>query len=378
VASKQDRELRLQHEATVLDYLQTRGQEIADGDIARRNRSVATVLGREQLFLEQLRTALQDVFEEKLASPVVKAVRGSTKVKTLRILNLISSDTHYGSNLDPREVGHKYGPTEEARRTAHIMRQVAGYKRDHRDVTELYWHILGDMIQGQLHDMRDGAPLAEQVAACIRILIQAMRYLAVEFPRGVTIFCTPGNHGRNTARHRERATNQKWDSIETMIYVALKEAAAFLPNVKVVLDYQPEYYWNAFGSVGLGTHGDTVIQPGYPGKSINVEGISRQVDKINNARVMKQETPLSMVIVGHVHTGSMTHLPGGTIAITNGCLIPPDAYAKSIGIFETACGQWMWESVPGHPVGDARFITVNSVVDQDKSLDAIIKPFTRL
>jgi hypothetical protein len=205
-----------------------------------------------------------------------------------------------------------------------------------------------------------------------------MRYLAVEFPRGVTIFCTPGNHGRNTARHRERATNQKWDSIETMIYVALKEAAAFLPNVKVVLDYQPEYYWNAFGSVGLGTHGDTVIQPGYPGKSINVEGISRQVDKINNARVMKQETPLSMVIVGHVHTGSMTHLPGGTIAITNGCLIPPDAYAKSIGIFETACGQWMWESVPGHPVGDARFITVNSVVDQDKSLDAIIKPFTRL
>jgi hypothetical protein len=376
VASKAERELRLQNEAQVLDYLSQRAQEISDGDAVRRSRSVATVVGREQLFLDQLSSALAEVFEAKLASPVVKTVR--SRAKTARIVNLALSDTHYGSNLDPREVKHKYGPVEEARRTAHIMRQVANYKRDHRDVTELYWHVLGDMIQGQLHDMRDGAPLAEQVAACMRILIQAMRYLSVEFPKGVTIFCTPGNHGRNTARHRDRATNQKWDSIETMIYVALKEAAAFLPNVKVVLDYAPEYYWDAFGAVGLGTHGDTVIQPGYPGKSINVEGISRQVDKINNSRVKKGDKPLSVVVVGHVHVGSMTHLPGGTVAMTNGCLIPPDPYAKSIGIFDTANGQWMWESVPGHAVGDARFITVDHEVDQDETLDTIIKPFVGL
>lgn len=376
MASKADRELKLQNEAAVLEYLQTRAEEQTNSEKTRRNRSVTTVVGREVLFLDLLQNALQDVFSEKLAVPAVKVLK--PRGKTARILNLALSDTHYGSNLDPREVKHKYGPVEEARRTAHIVRQVASYKRHHRDTTELYWHVLGDMIQGQLHDMRDGAPLAEQVAACIRILIQAMRYLAVEFPRGVTVFCTPGNHGRNTARHRERATNQKWDSIETMIYVAMKEAAAFLPNVKVVLDYAPEYYWDAFGSVGLGTHGDTVIQPGYPGKSINVEGISRQVDKINNARIRKGEKPLSVVVVGHVHIGSMTHLPGGTVIITNSCLIPPDPYAKSIGIFDTANGQWMWESVAGHPVGDARFITVNSDVDADESLDAIIKPFAGL
>jgi hypothetical protein len=74
----------------------------------------------------------------------------------------------------------------------------------------------------------------------------------------------------------------------------------------------------------------------------------------------------------------MTHLPGGTIVITNGCLLPPDAYAESIGIFDTACGQWMFESVAGHMVGDARFITVGEHNDKDASLDDIIAPFQGL
>jgi hypothetical protein len=376
MASREEREERQRKEAEVLDFLVERAAATKQSEVLRKNRSIAAVAGREELFQQQLEESMRAVFKTKLASPKLKLTK--TKGKTQRYLNLVLSDLHYGSNLDPREVGHKYGPVEEARRTAHIVKQAALYKLDHRDETELLVHLLGDIIQGQLHDMRDGAPLAEQVAAAMRILIQALRFLAVQFPKGVTVYCTPGNHGRNTARHRERATNQKWDAIETMIYSALKEAAAFMPNVKVVLDYQPEYYWDAFGSVGLGTHGDTVIQPGYPGKSINVEGISRQVDKINNARVMKGEKPLSLVIVGHVHVGSMTHLPGGTVAITNGCLIPPDAYAKSIGIFETANGQWLFESTPGHAVGDARFITVDHNVDADESLDAIVAPFTGL
>ncbi len=380
MAPKSDSELRKKNEAATLAYLQQRGQETDEADKLRKNRSVTAVAGRERLFQDQLLESLREVFKAELASPKVKLFKTQKeqKLKTSRYLNLILSDLHYGSNLDPREVGHRYGPVEEARRTAHVVQQAALYKQDHRNETELNVHIIGDIIQGQLHDMRDGAPLAEQVAAAMRILVQALRFLSEQFPKGVNVYCTPGNHGRNTARHRERATNQKWDAIETMIYSSLKEVSAFLPNVTVKIHYSPEYYWDSFGQVGLGTHGDTVIQPGFPNRSINVEGISRQCDKINNSRVMKGLKPLSVVIVGHVHTGSMTHLAGGTVAITNGCLIPPDAYAKSIGIFETACGQWLFESVPGYVVGDARFINVDETVDKNKALDAIIKPFLGL
>lgn len=369
------RELKKKNEAGVVEYLLEKSREVLDSDTTRKNRTITTTIGRERLFMEQLQEALEGAFKNKL--PVPKALikqRGKAK----RILNVMISDTHYGSNLDPREVQHAYGATEEARRTAAICKQVAEYKQQHRSETELYVHLLGDLIQGQLHDMRDGLPLTEQVAAAMNILIQAIRFLAVQFPRGVTVFCTPGNHGRNTARHRERATNQKWDSIETMIYVALKQATSNLPNVKVILTYEPKYDFNAFDALGFGTHGDTVINPGYPGRSIDVGGLKKQINDINNARASKGKKPYKLFIMGHVHVGSMTHLPGDVVVMTNGCLLPPDAYATSIGIFETACGQWLWESVSGHIVGDARFIQVGEQNDRDADLDKIIVPFAGL
>jgi hypothetical protein len=74
----------------------------------------------------------------------------------------------------------------------------------------------------------------------------------------------------------------------------------------------------------------------------------------------------------------MVHLPGGATIITNGCLIPPDAYANSINITDTECGQWLWESVPGFIVGDSRYIKVNQKHDQMSSLDQIIHPYRGL
>jgi hypothetical protein len=362
-------------ESDVVEYLRERAREMDNGDTAYKNRKTVVSASRESLFLQQFQDAIKSVFDTKLANP--KAAKlAKSKNKTERILNLIISDTHYGSALDPREVGHRYGSLEEARRTAAICRTVAQYKEHYRNETELYVHVLGDIIQGQLHDMRDGLPLAEQVASAIRILAQAMRFFSVQFPRGVTFFCTPGNHGRNKARHHDRAVNQRHDSIETMVFLALKEVAAFLPNVKVQIGYEPKYDFELFDNIGFATHGDSVISPGYPGKSINVGSLKTQINDINNARTVNGKEPYRLFIMGHVHIGTMTHLPGGAVVITNGCLIPPDAYANSIGIFETACGQWMWESVKGHMIGDARFIEVGFDTDKDSSLDSIIKPFT--
>lgn len=373
-----DRAKARKDEAAVVDFLQRRAAEVSDSDAVRKNRSIANTVGREVLFAQHLRAALRGTFlNTPLANPArvrLEKPRG----KATRILNLVISDTHYGSSLDPRETGNKYGPVEEARRTAHIVKQAATYKRDHRAETVLYLHLLGDLIQGQLHDQRDGLPLAEQVAACVRILVQAVRFLGAQFPRGVKVFCTPGNHGRNTGRHRDRAVLQKWDSIETMIYVALKEAAAFMPNVEVALGYEPKYDFELAGAMAMGTHGDTVLNPGYPNRTIDVANLKKQVNDINNARVTRGQDPYRLFIMGHVHVGSMTHLPGGVTIMTNGCLIPPDPYAQSIGIFDTSCGQWMFESVEGHPVGDARFITVDREQDEDESLDEIIKPFKGL
>jgi len=144
----------------------------------------------------------------------------------------------------------------------------------------------------------------------------------------------------------------------------------------VEIPLTPYYTYEAFDQLGFVTHGDTVLQPGYPNKSINVSGITQQINSINAAAGRSGGREFSLFAVGHVHVGSLTHLPGGAVFMSNGCLVPPDAYAVSIGILETACGQWVWESVPGHIVGDARFVTVDERTDKDEKLDQIIKPFS--
>lgn len=355
-----------------MDFLREVGDEVGVKEKQRKARVVTAAAGRENLFLRQLTESMVKVFAKPLANANVKTPKAKGKVR--RSLNLIVSDTHFGSNLDPREVGHKYGPTEEARRIAAVFQQMVSYKTDHRDETVAHVHGIGDLFQGRLHDMRDGAPLADQCAATIRYLVQGLRYLAANF-REVVVDCTPGNHGRFKERHADRAVTQKWDSLETVVYVAVKEAMASVPNVKVRIYYSPEYYWEEFGHVGMGTHGDTVLEVGYPNKSINVESVSTKVDKINIARVTEGKKPLAVVVTGHVHTGTTTNLPGGTVLFTNSCLLPPDPYAKSKGFFSTACGQWLFESTEAHAVGDTRFIKVDKTTDEDASLDKIVSAY---
>lgn len=372
MATKAEREKERVRMKQALDYLMDRSQQIVDQDRSRKARVATTAAARDQLFLDQFVSSLKVLFKDKIVSPKYEPKK---RGKTSRILNVVLSDTHYGSRLDAQEVGRAYGAVEEARRTAAVCKQVADYKRQYRDETELYVHLLGDMIQGQLHDPRDGAPLAEQVATATRVLVQAISFLAAQFPKGVTVFCTTGNHGRNTARHRERGVQQKFDSIETMIYIALKEAMRGHQNVRVEIPKTPYYTFRCFDKIGFATHGDTVLTPGFPGKAIQVESVTKQINSINAAAARDNGEEYSLFMVGHVHTGSITHLPGA-VFMSNGCLIPPDAYALSVGYFDTACGQQMFESVEGHIVGDSRFILVSEHDDVDESLDAIIQPYT--
>ena len=326
---------------------------------------------RETIFLEDFEKICSRVFKDKVVPH--KNNLSKSRSPTKRVLNLLLSDLHYRALLDGNEVPIAYGPVEEARRTAAVVLQTANYKRQYRKETALNVHLIGDIIQGQLHDPRDGAPLIEQFASAVYLLSQALNYLASEFPE-VTVYCTPGNHGRNTTRHKERATNQKFDSFETMIYYSLKIAMSKVKNVQFVIPYSPYYTCKIFDKQAFITHGDTVFNPGYPGKTIDVGSIRKQINEWNAASEQKSD----LFVVGHVHVGSVVHLPNGTVFISNGCLIPSDAYAISIGIPRTACGQWIWESVEGHIVGDHRFVIVDETTDKNESLDSLIKPFISL
>jgi hypothetical protein len=358
-------------DAEILASLSRRAAEVEERDSLSRGRSLSLTLARDENFLQQLTVAVAKVSKDKLVVPRYQARK---KAKTQRVLNLLWSDLHFHSLLDAREVPIGFGPVEEARRLAALATQAADYKRDHRDETTLVVNLAGDIIQGLLgHDPRDGAPLAEQFAAALYLLKQALGFLAAEF-KFVEVHCVPGNHGRNIARHQGRATHQKWDSIENMLYSALKTAFMDVPNVRFNIPYRPFAIYDVFGKKTLVTHGDTVIKPGNPASSIDVKSVLAQINAFNAPR--RDSEKVDLVAVGHVHTACLVHLPGGVIFMSNGAMVPVDPFAQSVGVFDTTCGQQMWESVPGRVVGDSRFVVLDETIDRDKSFDKIVKPFS--
>ncbi len=360
---------RRERENQVADFLMEYAAYNNTNGQVLRNRRATMVAANNQLFLEEYEKVCSKIFKSRIV-PKKYSLKPDRKPKA-RIVNLALSDLHYGAMLDASELPLSYGPVEEARRTSAVVLQAADYKRQYRNESKLYIHILGDIIQGQLHDPRDGAPLAAQMGAALYYLVQAVTFLASVYPE-VEVFTTPGNHGRNKARHPERAVVQKWDSMETTIYIGLRNAVAHLPNVTVHVEKTPYYIAQAFDQRGFYTHGDTVLEVGFPDRGIDT---AKAKAKINAMIVSGINAQLFMT--GHVHTGSLVPLNNGVKLMTNGCLIPTDHYALSKGIISTTCVQWIWESVPGHIVGDVRDVEVNENTDKDASLD-VIKPYLGL
>lgn len=314
----------------------------------------------------------EKVFKGKIAKTKVP----KTKKPTSRILNLVLSDLHFGADVSKEETGVlDYKISQEARRLAHIVKETVEYKKQHRDETELRLILLGDIIQNQLHDARDAAPLAEQFCRAVHLLSQAVGYLSQHFKK-VVVECQSGNHGRLTTRHHNRAVNQKWDSIETMIYYAVKNACSNVTNVVFNIPKTPYSIYSVFDQKIMLTHGDTVLKISYPGHSVNIKALENQVNKLNASLNDKDE--IKVVVAGHVHFATTSYLANGGVLITNSSLIPVDEYAVSLGSLESNTGQMLFESVPGFAMGDSRFIRVGKEQDEDETLENIIKPWPGL
>ena len=326
-------------ERHVRDHLLEKVSELKVFNRGNIDKRVAVATARDLLVVDELQKSLAKVFKKGWACPQKysgKRLHSPTK----RIVNILLSDLHFGSHLLTEECPLEYNIVQESRRLGRVVTQVADYKRQYRNESKLIIHLLGDIIQGQLHDARDGEPLAIQFAAAVHYLTQTVMFLASQFP-SIEVYCQTGNHGRNMSRHPERAVNGKYDSIESMAYTAVRLAVfnSGITNCKFYIPKTPYCTIDLFDAKMFTTHGDGVLKPGNPGRSINIAGLAQQVSKWNTARNIGG--PFSVFAVGHVHSGSLTMLPGNVTMITNGCLVPPDAFSLSIGNPNNTCGRWL-------------------------------------
>lgn len=321
--------------------------------------------------LEYLAEFSKTVFKGRVIPSTTKKVMKNID----RVHTLVLSDLHFGSDLKGDETGASdFNAIEESRRFAVVIKEAALYKEQYRNSTKLKILLLGDVIENQLHDARTGATIAEQCARAIHLLLQGITYLAGKYGV-VEVECATGNHGRNTQRHSKRAIHQKFDSLETIIYYAIKEACCYLNNVTINIPKTPMGFYEVFGKKIAYTHGDSIIKTGNPGAKLDIRALENQVNKINAA--LKDKDEYSLFIYGHTHVAHVVYLSSGAILLGNGSLPPPDHFAVSLGIYESNNIQWIFESVEGFPLGDLRGLSITKNYDTDPSLDAIIKPWTK-
>jgi|GEM_PF-5299111 hypothetical protein len=328
-------------------------------------------LRRQVALGEYQLSALADL-ATKFQPVLVKPYVPKHKESLARAVVVEESDWHIGANLNPEEGCEKFGPLEEARAVAKLTEAIISYKKDHRDQSRLILALVGDFIENFLHGVAQSEFIPIQVIRVTDLLSQHIQHCAMNYPQ-VDIYCAPGNHDRDILVHPKRAVRMKSRaSWATCIYGNLQNMFKNVPNVKFHITEKPWLEFELFGTRYYGGHGDNFLTMPNPGKSLDTRSIYHQILKINNAESQKGLKPYRVYMTGHIHTGGVLFIDDGCRLITNAPLIPPDMFAKSVGIHSAVRGQMMFEATPEYPVGDIRLIDVRGS-ESDSKLDSIIK-----
>lgn len=337
--------------------------------------------GEELFFRNELIASLKETIKNQPITFHKPTKQKKKKTKKSRTIVAKISDTHFGANISEEEMNgvNAFNWIIASRRLATFCEQIANYKIQYRENTDLVIQLNGDIIAGQIHNQEWFVDLlTDQFAGTLHILGQAISYLATHFDN-IKVVCTPGNHGRNVGKaDKGRATTHKWDSYENMIYIALREMMhrEWSSGIEFIIPESPFALYQIQGHWCLQTHGDTVINVGNPGKNISMSSISEQVNKFNASDMLKPGNKVDILCVGHVHVPTAQLLDNGCMAMINGCLSGTDPFAQSIGIFSSNPTQFMFETTKEHAVGDMRMIQVKEA-DNKSYLDKIIKPYVR-
>jgi hypothetical protein len=355
------------------------------------NLEVVRATANRKQYVEKLRRELGDweYHEKRLAAmfnealrlqPVQVIARKPYKEKKTRqfqrMTHALVSDTHFGLFIDPLEVEHNnYTWETAARRFGLFVDAIASFKKDHRsECGGLILNFAGDICQGQLHPEEHNADLLTwQIVGATRYIVQAIDYLLDFYPK-ITVPVTTDNHMRivNHVKGKERARAQKFDSYNSIMFSGVQFAFRNEPRVQFIIPRTPYTRYRVFNRMHLITHGDTFVNVGYVAKNINVQNLTAQLDKINAQS--KGSEQIEVFLSGHVHNGLYIELQNGVHAFVNPSLSGIDPFAQSLGMIKSNPGQWLFESIKEHAVGDMRLVSVKEA-DNDKAYDEIITPF---
>jgi hypothetical protein len=289
-----------------------------------------------------------------------------------RMLNALLTDLHCGAKLPGDENPIIFDVNTFNRRLAYVMVQVCDYKPQYRDDTSLNLHFGGDGIEGNLlHSTQfDQDPLPVQLVAFAKAMYASIVYAASRFPK-VDVWCLGGNHGRDKLMHQGRALASRQFNFERAVALMVQDRCSHLPNVEFHIPKAAVAVIPLFDKVMYLLHGDAEAKLKAPSSSGGHASWQQAIDKFNAEKLWAPRC--DVLAAGHFHDPALMYFDTG-IAISNGMLVPPGGYGRAGG-YRGPCGQFLFESVQGFPVGDSRYVRVGVEQDRDSSLDEIIPRF---
>jgi hypothetical protein len=338
----------------------------AKSKVTKENKVILEAMEANQDFLEEFEHLLKN-----MTFKIHKQVKVKSKKSTKRTIFAILSDTHYGADIDGEEMGdlNAYDNVIECRRTAFFTNEIANFKIEHREDTELFLALTGDLIQGVLRNLDSTTNLTSQFARAASIISQMVSYLSTKFGK-IHIVSVTDNHGRRQhTSDKGRHTKNRFDSYTTMLNVALKYAFKPLDNVSFEVPVTPYWYGKIKGHDYLIMHGDTTLSVGSVGKSLNIESIKNKINDLASGI-----GNIDVVVLGHLHIPVKTLLSNGTTLLVNGSLSGIDEFCLALGIVKNSASQKIFEITDKHAVGDMRDVDVLEADDMEE-LDKIIEPF---
>lgn len=300
---------------------------------ARDSRAAATSDSRDRHALKSALSRLEELegqvenltsrFSNPLPpmNPVILS-SGSRQACAVALL----SDVHAGSTvkLSSSTFGNRYNPEICRYRLGRFFAGVEWFVRSYRDGSLSYaWHIedlvlaiMGDVIDGQLHDdQKESSESAIRTISWVEpVLIAGVRRLN-ELGLHVRLVCSYGNHGRDTIKPRRETGADH--SYEWGMYHRLGSELAGL-GVETLADPTPHQYLEVYGHKLHFTHGDEVrYQGGVGGITIPVNKRVAMWDRVHRSDLHH---------LGHFHQ-QCDHHPW----FANGSVVGYNAYAMSIG-----------------------------------------------
>lgn len=289
-----------------------------------------------------------------------------------RVDNVLLTDLHCGAKLPGDENPIPFDVTAFNRRLAYVIQQVGTYKTQYRDTSHLNLLFGGDGIEGNLlHGTQlDQDPTSMQLVAFARAMYAVVCYAAAHHPT-VDVWALGGNHGRDKLMHHGRALGSRQYNFERAVALMVSDRCSHLTNVTFHIPKAAVGVVPLFDKTMFLLHGDAEAKLKAPSSSGGHSSWQSAIDKFNAEKLWAPRC--DVLAGGHFHDPSLMFFDTGT-GIANGMLVPPGGYGRAGG-YRGPCGQFLWESVPGHAVGDVRYIRVGVEQDADASLDEIIPRF---